>query len=150
VTAATPDPVRTVQSLEAVCATVWAGSCLPDHLETPLDEGVERLGPKLYYSQFRKFRQPLAEGRAFVRHVRFCPARGTNTPSSASLQKSVFGLFLIVPVVLAFILAYWVYQDGAGRGDENAALWAVAVGGLTITTFFGGLLTFAVYLWQRE
>lgn len=62
----------------------------------------------------------------------------------------LFGLFLIVPVVLAFILAYWVYHDGAGRGDENAALWAVAVGGLTITTFFGGLLTFAVYLWQRE
>ena len=22
----------------------------------PLDDGIERLGPKLYYSQFRKFR----------------------------------------------------------------------------------------------
>lgn len=62
----------------------------------------------------------------------------------------IFGLFLIVPVVLAFILAYWVYQDATDRGDEHAALWSVAVGGLTIMTFFGGLLSFAVYIWQRE
>ena len=32
------------------------GSCLPDGLETPLDDGVERLGPKFYYTQFRKLR----------------------------------------------------------------------------------------------
>lgn len=62
----------------------------------------------------------------------------------------LFGLFLIVPIVLGFGLAYWVYTDADGRGDENAALWALAVGGFTITTFFGGLLAFAVYIWQRE
>ncbi|WP_265110022.1 hypothetical protein [Halosolutus halophilus] len=61
-----------------------------------------------------------------------------------------FGFFLVVPVVLGFVLAYWVYTDADGRGDENAALWALAVGVLLITTFFGGLLAFAVYIWQRE
>ncbi|WP_265108850.1 hypothetical protein [Halosolutus halophilus] len=62
----------------------------------------------------------------------------------------LFGIFLVVPVVLGFVLAYWVYTDADGRGDENAALWALAVGVLLITTFFGGLLAFAVYIWQRE
>lgn len=62
----------------------------------------------------------------------------------------LFGFFLVVPVVLAFAMAYWVYNDADGRGDDNAALWAIAVGGLTITTFFGGLLAFAVYIWERE
>lgn len=61
----------------------------------------------------------------------------------------VFILFLI-PIVLGFGLAYWVYNDAERRGRENAALWALAVGGLTLTTFFGGVLAFAVYIWQRE
>ena len=61
-----------------------------------------------------------------------------------------FVLFIIVSVVIAFILAYWVYNDANRYGDDNATLWALAVGGFTITTFFGGLLAFAVYLWQRE
>ena len=57
-----------------------------------------------------------------------------------------FLFFLIVP----FAMAYWVYNDAADRGDENAALWALAVGGLTYLTFFGGFLAIAVYVWQRE
>jgi hypothetical protein len=56
VTAATPDTVRAVESVEAVCAAVWTGAFFPDRLETPLDDGVERLGPKFYYPKFRKFR----------------------------------------------------------------------------------------------
>ena len=48
--------VGAVESLEAVSTAVRTGSCLPDGLKTPLDDGVERLGPKLYHSQFRKFR----------------------------------------------------------------------------------------------
>ena len=51
---------------------------------------VEWRGPELNCSQFHKFRQPLAKGRAFVRHVRFCLARGANTLGSASLPKSDF------------------------------------------------------------
>jgi hypothetical protein len=59
-------------------------------------------------------------------------------------------LFIIVPLVFGFVSAYWVYNDAERRDDENATLWALIVGGLTITTFFGGLLAFAVYIWQRE
>lgn len=55
-------------------------------------------------------------------------------------------LFLVIP----FVLAFWVYNDSDKRGNENAALWAVAVGGLTFLTFFGGLLALAVYIWDRE
>jgi len=59
----------------------------------------------------------------------------------------VLGLVLLV---VPFVLAYWVYTDAEGRGDDRAAFWALAVGVLTIVTFFGGLLAFAVYVWQRE
>jgi hypothetical protein len=56
VTAATPDTVGAVEGVEAVCAAVWTGAFLPDRLETPLNDGVERLGPKFYDAKFRKFR----------------------------------------------------------------------------------------------
>ncbi|WP_256289378.1 hypothetical protein [Halobellus inordinatus] len=59
-------------------------------------------------------------------------------------------ILFLIPIVLGFALAYWVYNDAERRGIKNAALWALAVGGLTLTTFFGGLLAFAVYVWQRE
>jgi len=55
-------------------------------------------------------------------------------------------LFLILP----FILAYWVYNDAQKRGNDNAALWALAIGGLTFLTFFGGILALVVYIWDRE
>jgi hypothetical protein len=47
-------------------------------------------------------------------------------------------------------LAYWVYTDAEKRGDDRAALWALAVGGLTVLTGLGGLVALAVYLWQRD
>jgi len=53
-------------------------------------------------------------------------------------------------VILPFVMAYWVFNDAEERGDENAALWALAVGSLTFLTFFGGFLALAVYIWQRE
>lgn len=59
-------------------------------------------------------------------------------------------LIFALLVVLPFVLAYWTYKDAEGRGDDNAALWAPAVGGLTVTTFFGGFVALAVYIWQRE
>jgi hypothetical protein len=42
--------------VKTVFATAWTEAFLPDHLETPLNDGVERLGPKFYYVQFRKLR----------------------------------------------------------------------------------------------
>lgn len=55
-------------------------------------------------------------------------------------------IFLILP----FAMAYWVYNDAERRDEDNAALWAVVVGGLTYLTFFGGILALVVYIWQRE
>ena len=46
-------------------------------------------------------------------------------------------------------MAYWVYNDAESRGDDRAAFWALAVGGLTFLTFFGGILALVVYVWQR-
>jgi hypothetical protein len=48
VTTTTPDTVGAVEGGEAACATVWTGAFLPDRLETPLDDGVRRLGAKFY------------------------------------------------------------------------------------------------------
>lgn len=59
----------------------------------------------------------------------------------------IIGLFFLV---IPFVMAYWVYNDAEARGNDNPALWAVAVGGLTFVTFFGGFLALAVYIWQRE
>lgn len=58
----------------------------------------------------------------------------------------IFALLIVLP----FAMAYWTYNDASARGDDNAALWALAVGGLTVTTFFGGFVALAVYIWQRE
>lgn len=60
--------------------------------------------------------------------------------------------FLIVGVfflILPFAMSYWVYTDAERRGNDDGALWALAVGGLTYLTFFGGFLALAVYVWQR-
>lgn len=62
----------------------------------------------------------------------------------------IIGLIGLLLLIVPFVLAYWVYNDAASRGNENAALWAVAVGGLTFLTFFGGLLALAVYIWDRD
>jgi hypothetical protein len=59
----------------------------------------------------------------------------------------IIGLILLI---IPFVLAYWVYTDASQRGNDNAALWALAVGGLTFLTFFVGLLALAVYIWDRE
>ena len=39
----------------------------------------------------------------------------------------IIGLFFLV---VPFVLAYWVYNDAENRGDDRAAFWALAVGGL--------------------
>lgn len=62
----------------------------------------------------------------------------------------IVGLLGLLLLVAPFVLAYWVYRDASARGDENAALWALATGGLTFLTFFGGFLALAIYIWDRE
>ena len=57
---------------------------------------------------------------------------------------------LVVGLLIPLALGYFVYNDATNRGNDNAALWAVVVAGLTAVTFFGGLAALAVYIWQRD
>jgi predicted exporter len=57
---------------------------------------------------------------------------------------------LVIGLLIPLALGYFVYNDATNRGNDNAALWAVVVAGLTAVTFFGGLAALAVYIWQRE
>jgi hypothetical protein len=76
------------------------------------------------------------------------PALQLGVPGGPELF--IVGVIALLVLVLPFVLAYWVYSDASVRGDENAALWALAVGGLTLLTFFGGFLALAVYIWDRD
>lgn len=67
-------------------------------------------------------------------------------PGGPELLVVLVLLLLAVP----FVLAYYVYTDATSRGEDNAALWAVAVGALTAATLVGGFVALAVYIWQRE
>lgn len=49
---ATPDTVGAVDAVETVYATV---TFFANRLETPLDDGVERLGPRLYHRKLCEF-----------------------------------------------------------------------------------------------
>jgi predicted exporter len=57
---------------------------------------------------------------------------------------------LVIGLLIPLALGYFVYNDATNRGNDNAALWAVVVAGLTAVTFFGGLAALAVYFWQRD
>ena len=57
---------------------------------------------------------------------------------------------LVIGLLIPLALGYFVYNDATNRGNDNAALWAVVVAGLTAVTFFGGLAALAIYIWQRD
>ncbi|ESP88945.1 hypothetical protein [Candidatus Halobonum tyrrellensis] len=52
-------------------------------------------------------------------------------------------LFLLVPIGLA----YWVYQDATGRGNDRATLWAIGVviAGL-VAPLVGAVAVLALYV----
>lgn len=58
--------------------------------------------------------------------------------------------FGILILVIAVILTYWVYKDATGRGRDNALLWALGIGVLTLLTLLGGLIAFVIYLYTRD
>jgi hypothetical protein len=58
-----------------------------------------------------------------------------------------FGSLLLI---IAVVLAYWVYKDATGRGRDKALLWALGIGVLTLLTLLGGLIGFGVYLYTRR
>jgi hypothetical protein len=66
------------------------------------------------------------------------------------LELLIIGVIGVLLLIVPFVLAYWVYNDAQKRGNDNAALWALAVGALTFLTFFGGILALVVYIWDRE
>jgi hypothetical protein len=59
-------------------------------------------------------------------------------------------IIVLLVFVVPLAMAYWVYTDATKRGNDKAALWAIGVGVLTLLTFFGGIIAFVVYLWDRD
>lgn len=55
----------------------------------------------------------------------------------------------LLALILAIVFAYYVYTDANGRGKDNATLWALAVGILTLFTLVGGVIALLVYIWVR-
>ena len=81
-------------------------------------------------------------------------SRGVD-PTVLPLQFGIPGgpellIVLLIGLLVPLVLGYFVYNDATNRGNDNAALWAVAVAGLTAVTFLGGLVALAVYFWQRD
>ena len=81
-------------------------------------------------------------------------SRGVD-PTMLPLQFGVPGgpellIILLIGLLVPLALGYFVYNDATSRGDDNAALWAVVVAGLTAVTFLGGLVALAIYFWQRD
>lgn len=56
------------------------------------------------------------------------------------------GLFVLI---IAAAMAYWVYTDAEKRGKDNALLWGLGVGILTLLTLLGGIVALIVYVWKR-
>lgn len=56
----------------------------------------------------------------------------------------------VIVLVIAGVLAYWVYKDATKRGRDNALLWALAIAVLTLLTLVGGLIGFGIYLYSRN
>lgn len=52
--------------------------------------------------------------------------------------------------VIAAVLTYWVHKDARERGRDNALIWALGIGLLTLLTLLGGLIAFGVYLYTRS
>ncbi|MDZ7701394.1 MAG: hypothetical protein U5J98_04625 [Halobacteriales archaeon] len=56
----------------------------------------------------------------------------------------------VIVLIIAAVVAYWVYKDATGRGRDNAALWALGIGILTLLTLIGGLIGLGVYIYTRN
>lgn len=56
----------------------------------------------------------------------------------------------VLALIIAVVLAYWVYKDATGRGRDKALFWALGIGILTLLTIVGGLIAFGVYLYTRD
>jgi hypothetical protein len=71
-------------------------------------------------------------------------------PAPGGLELILILLIFVLLLVIPIGLAYWVYKDATSRGDDNAVVWAVAVGVLTAVTLIGGIAALVVYVLQRD
>jgi hypothetical protein len=71
-------------------------------------------------------------------------------PAPGGLELILILLIFVLLLVIPIGLAYWVYKDATSRGDDNAVVWAIAVGGLTAVTLIGGIVALVVYVLQRD
>jgi hypothetical protein len=72
--------------VKSIGVIVRAGLGGPDGLESPLDDSVERLRPKLYYSEVNELLKHSAESSAFVGHKRLLSAECPNFRDSVPLR----------------------------------------------------------------
>jgi TRAP-type C4-dicarboxylate transport system permease small subunit len=58
---------------------------------------------------------------------------------------------LAIPVLLALLVAAWIYRDATQRGMDSADMWAVGFFvAFFILPLFGGIVVFAFYLRNRN
>lgn len=68
----------------------------------------------------------------------------------AGIDLFMILIILILVLIIPFYLAYWIYKDATKRGNDEAVLWALAAGLLTLFTFIGGFVVLTVYILQRD
>jgi len=59
-------------------------------------------------------------------------------------------LVLVLSLVIVIGASYWVYKDAKGRGNDNAALWAVLTGVGFFIGLLPGLAVVVAYLYFRN
>lgn len=55
----------------------------------------------------------------------------------------------LLVLVLALVMGYWVYSDAESKGNDNAMLWGLAVGLLTLFTVLGGVIALIIYILKQ-
>lgn len=66
------------------------------------------------------------------------------------IGPEIFIILGIIYLLFTTVIMYYVYNDSKNRDEVNTVLWVLLIGGLTITTFVGGLLSLLVYLMIRD
>ena len=60
-------------------------------------------------------------------------------PGMWFFMAGILWLFLLIPLLIRIILAYWVYTDALNRDDRDAAIWLLIV-------LLLGLIGFLIYI----
>ena len=96
--------------MEGVGVTVRARSGGPDGLESPLDDGVERLQPEFYYSKIDELLKYPAESSMFVGHGRLLSTGCPNLRDSVPLRYRRAYILTVFSEVHLYILFYTIWK----------------------------------------